>query len=685
MGILWALLAGQSAPCAAGEIVSRIEDPQDDATEHNGAVYPLGLEAGVGCLGRDAKGGAFTAAFRFHVPDLARGQTVAFARLRISCTEDIIPEALSLIVRATAEDQPAPCSQERPPSHINTTASSVSWRIAPSRRTDTRFFYRTSPNLASVINEVTSRPGWGAQVKTILLVVQPDTAGAPVTGRVKFQDFAGADRRRSPAILEIFPVSDDVFTGGVMLGRPTDSSVTLNALSLLPIDLVVDYCPVQEGDGPGELSTADQVRAGPAKSLEVVLPGLRPDCEYGYRTSWRLEGEHDFRAGPTGRFHTQRAEGSSFVFTIQADSHLGTAVPGRPGRGERMYASTLANVAADSPDFHIDLGDFARLEVVGRRSAATLEEARERYAHQRHCLADLSRNAPFFLALGNHEGEQGWRTGLPRDSLPEWGVQARRQTIPNPYPDRFYSGNPDSVAGGPVENYYAWQWGDALFVVLDPFRYTMRLPHGVGWRGQPVSDGWAWTLGAEQYQWLYRTLHESNARWKFVFAHHMTGGIVEHKRGRGAYGRGGVDAAAYRVAHRASFEWGGEDSTGAFVFEAQRPGWQHGPIHRMMKEEGVDIFFRGHDHTFVHEKLDGVVYQTCPIPIDRKYSRGFFEPRFFTTGEQANNMGHLRVAVSSDSVRVDYVRSVLPEDEPLRENGIEVRNGSVSYTYTLRK
>ncbi len=27
------------------------------------------------------------------------------------------------------------------------------------------------------------------------------------------------------------------------------------------------------------------------------------------------------------------------------------------------------------------------------------------------------------------------------------------------------------------EDYYAWEWGDALFVVIDEFQYTMELPY----------------------------------------------------------------------------------------------------------------------------------------------------------------------------------------------------------------
>ena len=249
--------------------------------------------------------------------------------------------------------------------------------------------------------------------------------------------------------------------------------------------------------------------------------------------------------------------------------------------------------------------------------------------------------------IGNHEGEHGWRLAAGGDSLPVWGTLARKLTLPNPVPDGFYSGNTDSSGCcGYLEDYYAWQWGDALFVVLDPFRYTTARPHGVGAGYRSSRDGWDWTLGEDQYEWLFETLHGSRARWKFVFAHHMTGGVVGLRRGEGYYGRGGIDAARYSVAHNPTFEWGGEDSSGAYAFDRMRPGWDHGPIHQMMAREGVDIFFRGHDHVFVYESLDSVAYQTCPTPDSFDYDSGFYSPGYFSTGAVVNNGGHLRVTVS---------------------------------------
>jgi hypothetical protein len=104
-----------------------------------------------------------------------------------------------------------------------------------------------------------------------------------------------------------------------------------------------------------------------------------------------------------------------------------------------------------------------------------------------------------------------------------------------------------------------------------------------------------------------------------------------------------------------------------------------------MVSEGVDVCFRGHDHVFAYETLDGVVYQCCPVPRGVRSPYGFFEKGQYTTAVIRPNPGHLKVSVAADSLRVEYIRSVLPEQEPIAEDGQLITNGSVSYAYTLRK
>ncbi len=44
------------------------------------------------------------------------------------------------------------------------------------------------------------------------------------------------------------------------------------------------------------------------------------------------------------------------------------------------------------------------------------------------------------------------------------------------------------------------------------------------------------------------------------------------------------------------------------------------PIHQLMVDNGVTIFFHGHDHIYAMEELDGIVYLECPKPDDAGYA-----------------------------------------------------------------
>ena len=117
--------------------------------------------------------------------------------------------------------------------------------------------------------------------------------------------------------------------------------------------------------------------------------------------------------------------------------------------------------------------------------------------------------------MGNHEGELGRRLDGTPANMAVWATRARKLYYPNPAPDGFYTGNTaEEKFVGLREDYYAWEWGDALFVVLDPFWYTRS-------RSNRGDANWGWTLGKQQYEWLKRVLQTSKTRFKFVFSHHL--------------------------------------------------------------------------------------------------------------------------------------------------------------------
>ena len=338
----------------------------------------------------------------------------------------------------------------------------------------------------------------------------------------------------------------------VLLGRPTDESILANIIPDEDGDLYIQY-GTTSGSYSGQTSTVT-VTAG--EPVELVLSGLAASTEYFYRIRFMADGSSTWVSGTEASFDTQKAPGESFVFTIISDSHLGQ-YGGQTTDELALYEQTLLNVGADHPDFHIDLGDSSAMDPSPLGTGMTVAEAAAAYYIQRPYLDNITDSIPFYLVLGNHENEEGWNFDdtftAPDQSLAIVGMQARKKYFPNPINDDFYSANVDPLSqaiGGDTnhEDYYAWVWGDALFVVLDPYHYSMVWPAedgtygGEGEDGEVGGDRWDWSLGIEQYLWLKDILENSDATYKFVFAHHVTGGSTP-------YGRGGIGAAPY-------FEWG---------------------------------------------------------------------------------------------------------------------------------
>jgi hypothetical protein len=387
--------------------------------------------------------------------------------------------------------------------------------------------------------------------------------------------------------------------------------------------------------------------------IEVELGGLRPDTRYYYRMRYRRTGAGQLGASPERTFHTQRAHGQAFVFVVQSDPHLIGHVTAARQQALALYRRTLANELASGPDFMIDLGDTFHTQYFAGRDARDLDEAFDRHLHHRAYFDLIGHSVPIFLVAGNHEGEQGWRLDGTPDNVAVWATLARKRLYPNPVPDRFYAGlsTPFEFVGK-RERIFAWEWGDALFVALDPYWYTTRNPHPRRTAaGRP--DPWAWTLGESQYQWLRAVLENSRAHFKLVFAHQVTGGLDPES----PYGRGGVRAARHALGGEGSYEWGGEAADGTLEFHSRRPGW-HKPVHDLMVDNNVTVFFHGHDHCYARESLDHIVYQGVPVPSDETYGLGFCgNRRYYGGADVMPNSGHLKVTVTSTRVTVDYVRT----------------------------
>jgi len=456
------------------------------------------------------------------------------------------------------------------------------------------------------------------------------------------------------SVTSVQAASTTTFAAGELLSRPTDHSIMI---SIVP-DTTIEY-HYQYGTSAGSYtSMTPNYTATGGQPHEIVISGLQANTQYTYRMRYHAPGDlpNDWVIREEHSFWTQRAPDSPFAFTIIADSHMSG------GLGSvSLYQQTLANVHADHPDFHIDLGDTFWTDGVTSSTVAN-----QRYLAQRGWMGVVSHSAPIFVAPGNHENEEGWNFDDP-NSIALLSLNARKRYYPNPISDGFYSGNPDTLAaidGDHLrEDYFAWRWGDALFVFVDPYQYTLTKPYPgtaggeVDDEGPASNDNWDWTLGQAQFNWLKQTLENSDAAFKFVFAHHMVGGLPAYY-----YVRGGAEAANL-------YEWGGYNSDGTtWGFATERSGWGDKPVHQLMVENHVSAFFYGHDHEYAYQARDGVVYQLVPAPSMTGYGFNLYKESDPHTIRVLPNSGHLRVTVTPEQATVDYIATT---------------GGGVNYTYTI--
>ena len=97
------------------------------------------------------------------------------------------------------------------------------------------------------------------------------------------------------------------------------------------------------------------------------------------------------------------------------------------------------------------------------------------------------------------------------------------------------------------------------------------------------------------------------------------------------------------------------------------------------KQYKVSAFFQGHDHIFVRQDQDGIVYQETPNPANPFYEDAVSWRGAYKTGDYLPASGHLRVTVTPQEAKVDYVRSWMTKDESTTR-----KQGDVAFSYTIK-
>lgn len=425
-----------------------------------------------------------------------------------------------------------------------------------------------------------------------------------------------------------------------VLGRPTDTSITISLLMDKNASVYYQLGTTSKNYTINALTHSIEA----AKPSEIEIGNLKPNTQYFYRLVYQISGTSSTGYSDEYTFYTQRARNSTFSFAVEADPHLDTNTT------PESYTLTLKHMLSKKIDFLVDLGDNTMNDKLPLINDSTITDRNILF---RTYFSNLTHSAALFIAMGNHEGELGWLASSALSNLPTTAANIRKNYYPNPYPNGFYSGNTKQSPGvGLRENYYAWEWGNALFVVIDPYFYTQSKP------------GWGWTLGQDQFSWLESTLKNSTAKFKFVFSHQLVGGS-------GTDGRGGTEFVHL-------YEMGGYNDDSTYGFTKYRPGWSM-PIHKLFVDNKVNIFFHGHDHCYGRQVKDGVIYQEVPQPSAKNINTVTGTAYGYKEGVFLPSRGYMMITVGVDSATVDYVRTYLPTEENSNR-----KNGDIAYSYSIK-
>jgi hypothetical protein len=343
----------------------------------------------------------------------------------------------------------------------------------------------------------------------------------------------------------------------------------------------------------GKTSVA-QLKAGTSKVFTMI--NLKPGAKVFYRLRYAAIGKSTFSSKPSSSF-TLPTSFTKSVFAVQADPHMDE------NSSADVYNGTLSQIVKSSPAFLVDLGDIFMVDKLPDKSETNI---RARYQLMKGYYQKLQ-GIPLKIVLGNHDGELGYSNFNTKKYRAEY------------FPEQTSD-----------VTYFSFEGPDQLHVCLDPFTYTTE---------NPKADGWQWTLGRTQYDWLKQTLEKSSARHKFIYIHHLLVGDAQS--------RGGVEIAKRN-------EWGGLNTDGSPGFATKRSGWAK-PVHDLLVENKVSFVFKGHDHVYVKQELDGIIYQTLPQP-SHPGDKLSAEQYGYVSGKAVGGSGFLRVTTSGATAKVEFVK-----------------------------
>jgi hypothetical protein len=313
-----------------------------------------------------------------------------------------------------------------------------------------------------------------------------------------------------------------------LLSCPTETSIRISALNnSQAAEAVIEL----RKDGLGDWERRQPIlKLAAYELLDWTVKDLSPATRYEYRVLLKQGTDESLRPAASGSFRTQRKGPASYTAVLMTDPHTGSFPPG--SAPVLTLDKVVQNASRAKAEFVLDLGDNVAWRGSREFPQTSSDGALSAYARYRRQIGPLSMQCPHFAVIGNWEGESG---KFPEKSI-ETVAAVRRALLPGPNDQTYPQG------GSAREDYYAFSWGDALYVMLNIQTYSKpsnpdRLPS----RMADVNQITEWTLGEKQMAWFETTLKNATERFRFVCIHHPAGGNAGDALNT-VYGRGGARA-----------------------------------------------------------------------------------------------------------------------------------------------
>jgi alkaline phosphatase D len=310
---------------------------------------------------------------------------------------------------------------------------------------------------------------------------------------------------------------------GEMAGEPTATSVLLQSrLTAIPGP---ELDP--SGDVPGAAGWAcfewsespdfagskrtDWLKASPGSDFIVraKLDGLKPGTLYHYRLIFG-EDKTNPKTGPTRTFKTlpDTASAAPLSFLMGSCQNYAFFMNGANGKGsgafeedKRLGYPSYAAMLALKPDFFIGTGDIVYYDHPAKTAAKTLPELRKKWHEQFRFprMVDFFAVTPAYWSKDDHDFRfNDADLGGANLPAPGTGIELFREQMPiHPAGDRT---TPTYRTHRVHKDLQLW------FVEGRDYRSPNAMPDG------PDKTIW----GAEQRDWLQRTLKQSDATWKVI-------------------------------------------------------------------------------------------------------------------------------------------------------------------------